>query len=140
MEHKFKSKSKVNQDHLEQIQKDLRLTSLPKHIECFDNSNIQGSNPVASCVVFINGRPAKSAYRHFNVKSVDGPDDYASMREIVKRRYTGQIKKGEALPDLIVIDGGKGQLNAAIEALKEVGIYEKVAIIGIAKQLEELYE
>ena len=90
-------------------------------------------------MVFINGRPAKSAYRHFNVKSVDGPDDYASMREIVKRRYTGQIKKGEALPDLIVIDGGKGQLNAAIEALKEAGIYEKVAVIGIAKQLEELF-
>lgn len=139
MEHKFKSKTKVNQDHLEQIQKDLRLTSLPKHIECFDNSNIQGSNPVASCVVFINGRPAKSAYRHFNVKTVDGPDDYASMREIVKRRYIGQIKKGEALPDLIVIDGGKGQLNAAVEALKEVGIYQEVAVIGIAKQLEELF-
>ena len=139
MEHKFKSKTKVNQDHLEQIQKDLRLTSLPRHIECFDNSNIQGSNPVASCVVFINGRAAKSAYRHFNVKTVDGPDDYASMKEIVKRRYTGQIKKDEALPDLIVIDGGKGQLNAAIEALKEVGIYQEVAVIGIAKQLEELF-
>ncbi|MEC7267416.1 MAG: excinuclease ABC subunit UvrC, partial [Bacteroidota bacterium] len=139
MEHKFKTKTKVNQDHLEQIQKDLRLTSLPRHIECFDNSNIQGSNPVASCVVFINGRAAKSAYRHFNVKTVDGPDDYASMREIVKRRYTGQINKGETLPDLIVIDGGKGQLNAAIEALKEVGIYQEVAVIGIAKQLEELF-
>ena len=139
MEHKFKSKTKVNHDHLEQIQKDLRLTTLPKHIECFDNSNIQGSNPVASCVVFINGRPAKSSYRHFNVKTVEGPDDYASMKEIVKRRYTGQVKQGEALPDLIVIDGGKGQLNAAIESLKEVGIYQDVAVIGIAKQLEELF-
>ena len=139
MEHKFKSKTKINQDHLEQIQKDLRLTSLPKHIECFDNSNIQGTNPVASCVVFVNGRPAKSAYRHFNIKTVDGPDDYASMKEIVKRRYTGQIKKGEDLPDLIVIDGGKGQLNAAIDSLKEVGIYQRVAVIGIAKQLEELF-
>ena len=88
MEHQFKTKPKLNQDLLEQIQKDLRLSSLPKHIECFDNSNIQGSNPVASCVVFVNGRPAKSAYRHFNVKTVIGPDDYASMTEIVKRRYT----------------------------------------------------
>lgn len=139
MEHQFKTKPKLNQDLLEQIQKDLRLSSLPKHIECFDNSNIQGSNPVASCVVFVNGRPAKSAYRHFNVKTVVGPDDYASMTEIVKRRYTGQLKKGESLPDLIVIDGGKGQLNAAIEALKEVGIYKDVAVIGIAKQLEELF-
>ena len=139
MEHQFKTKPKLNQDLLEQIQKDLRLSSLPKHIECFDNSNIQGSNPVASCVVFVNGRPAKSAYRHFNVKTVIGPDDYASMTEIVKRRYTGQLKKGESLPDLIVIDGGKGQLNAAIEALKEVGIYQDVAVIGIAKQLEELF-
>lgn len=139
MEHQFKTKPKLNQDLLEQIQKDLRLSSLPKHIECFDNSNIQGSNPVASCVVFVNGRPAKSAYRHFNVKTVVGPDDYASMTEIVKRRYTGQLKKAESLPDLIVIDGGKGQLNAAIEALKEVGIYEDVAVIGIAKQLEELF-
>ncbi|MGB1119251.1 MAG: excinuclease ABC subunit UvrC [Chitinophagales bacterium] len=139
MEHQFKTKPKLNQDLLEQIQKDLRLSSLPKHIECFDNSNIQGSNPVASCVVFVNGRPAKSAYRHFNVKTVVGPDDYASMTEIVKRRYTGQLKKGESLPDLIVIDGGKGQLNAAIEALKEVGIYQDVAVIGIAKQLEELF-
>lgn len=139
MEHQFKTKSKLNQDLLKQIQKDLRLSSLPKHIECFDNSNIQGSNPVASCVVFVNGRPAKSAYRHFNVKTVVGPDDYASMTEIVKRRYTGQLKKGESLPDLIVIDGGKGQLNAAIEALKEVGIYQDVAVIGIAKQLEELF-
>ena len=139
MEHQFKTKPKLNQDLLKQIQKDLRLSSLPKHIECFDNSNIQGSNPVASCVVFVNGRPAKSAYRHFNVKTVIGPDDYASMTEIVKRRYTGQLKKGESLPDLIVIDGGKGQLNAAIEALKEVGIYQDVAVIGIAKQLEELF-
>ena len=139
MEHQFKSKSHVNEEVLEIIQKDLRLKSLPKHIECFDNSNIQGNHPVASCVVFHNGRPSKSSYRHFNIKTVEGPDDFASMKEIVYRRYKGVLNKGEALPDLIVIDGGKGQLNAAIEALKEVNIYDKVAVIGIAKRLEELY-
>ena len=139
MEHQFKSKSNVNEEVLEIIQKDLRLKSLPKHIECFDNSNIQGNHPVASCVVFHNGRPSKSSYRHFNIKTVEGPDDFASMKEIVYRRYKGVLNKGEALPDLIVIDGGKGQLNAAIEALKEVNIYDKVAVIGIAKRLEELY-
>jgi len=139
MEHQFKSKSNVNEEVLEIIQKDLRLKSLPKHIECFDNSNIQGNHPVASCVVFHNGRPSKSSYRHFNIKTVEGPDDFASMKEIVYRRYKGVLNKGEALPDLIVIDGGKGQLNAAIEALKEVNIYDEVAVIGIAKRLEELY-
>ena len=112
-------------------------TEIP--FEIFDNSNIQGNHPVASCVVFHNGRPSKSSYRHFNIKTVEGPDDFASMKEIVYRRYKGVLNKGEALPDLIVIDGGKGQLNAAIEALKEVNIYDKVAVIGIAKRLEELY-
>ena len=139
MEHQFRTKSNVNEEVLEIIQKDLRLKSLPKHIECFDNSNIQGNYPVASCVVFHNGRPSKSSYRHFNIKSVEGPDDFASMKEIVCRRYRSLLSKGEALPDLIVIDGGKGQLNAAIEALREVEIYDQVAVIGIAKRLEELY-
>ena len=118
---------------------DLRLTTLPKHIECFDNSNIQGTNPVSACVVFKDAKPSKNDYRHFNVKTVIGPDDFATMTEVITRRYSRLINEQQALPDLIVVDGGKGQLSAAIDALKGLNIYGKVPIIGIAKRLEELY-
>lgn len=124
---------------LKEIQKDLHLKELPVHIECFDNSNIQGTNPVAACVVFKMGKPAKKDYRHFNVKTVEGPDDFGSMREIVYRRYHRLMEEGTPLPQLIVIDGGKGQLSAAVESIKELGLYGKVAIISIAKRLEELF-
>lgn len=124
---------------LSTMQKDLRLHSMPMHIECFDNSNIQGTSPVAACVVFKKAKPAKKDYRHFNVKTVEGPDDFASMREIVYRRYSRMIEENTQLPDLIVIDGGKGQLHAACESLHELNIYGKIPIIGIAKRLEEIY-
>ncbi|WP_286845793.1 excinuclease ABC subunit UvrC [Proteiniphilum sp. UBA5310] len=124
---------------LKTLQKDLQLKEMPWHIECFDNSNIQGTNPVAACVVFKKGKPSKKDYRHFNVKSVAGPDDFASMREIVERRYSRALNEGSPLPQLIVIDGGKGQLNAAVESLQKNGLYGKIAIIGIAKRLEEIY-
>jgi excinuclease ABC subunit C len=124
---------------LELLQQDLQLKSLPLHIECFDNSNTQGSNPVAALVVFKNGKPAKKEYRHFNIKTVVGPDDFASMHEVVNRRYKRLTEEKSALPDLIIIDGGKGQLNAAVEALQEVGVYGQVPIISIAKRLEEIY-
>jgi excinuclease ABC subunit C len=124
---------------LNTLQSDLRLPVLPVHIECFDNSNIQGSSPVAACVVFKNGKPYKSEYRHFNVKSVSGPDDFASMTEIVFRRYSSLLAKDEALPQLIIVDGGKGQLSAAVKALIDLNIYGKISIIGIAKRLEEIY-
>ncbi|MBL7837359.1 MAG: excinuclease ABC subunit C [Bacteroidetes bacterium] len=121
------------------MQKDLRLNQLPKHIECFDNSNIQGTNPVSACVVFKNGKPSKSDYRHFNVKTVEGPNDFATMYEVITRRYTRMLNENTPLPDLIVVDGGKGQLSSAVDALKAMGIYGKVPVIGIAKRLEELY-
>ena len=121
------------------MQKDLRLTTLPRHIECFDNSNIQGTNPVSACVVFRNGKPSKSDYRHFNIKTVEGPNDFASMIEVLTRRYTRMLNENSPLPDLVVVDGGKGQLSSAVEAFKAVGIYGKVPVIGIAKRLEELY-
>ncbi len=124
---------------LSTVQKDLRLKEIPWHIECFDNSNIQGTNPVAACVVFKKAKPAKKEYRHFNIKTVVGPDDYASMREIVERRYSRALNEGENIPQLIVIDGGKGQLNAAVESLQKIGLYGKIAVIGIAKRLEEIY-
>ncbi|KRP13648.1 MAG: excinuclease ABC subunit C [Sphingobacteriales bacterium BACL12 MAG-120813-bin55] len=124
---------------LDQIKEDFRLQERPHHIECFDNSNIQGSSPVASCVVFRNARPSKKDYRHFNIKTVEGPDDFSSMKEIVGRRYKRIQEEGASLPQLIVIDGGKGQLGAAVEALKEVGVYGKIAICSIAKRLEEIY-
>lgn len=124
---------------LKEMQKDLNLKDLPSHIECFDNSNIQGTNPVSACVVFKMGKPSKKDYRHFNVKTVIGPDDFSTMREVVYRRYHRLIEEGSSLPQLIVIDGGKGQLSAACESLKELGIYGKVAIVGIAKRLEEIY-
>ncbi|MDO5760215.1 MAG: excinuclease ABC subunit UvrC [Bacteroidota bacterium] len=123
-----------------EMQKDLQLDKPPHHIECFDNSNIQGNNPVASCVVFREGKPSNKEYRHFNVKTVLGPDDFASMREIVYRRYSRMEKEGKQLPDLIVIDGGKGQLSSAVLALKKAGVYEKVTVIGLAKRLEEIYK
>ncbi|GAB4107612.1 excinuclease ABC subunit UvrC [Echinicola sediminis] len=124
---------------LSQLQKDLSLKEIPDHIECFDNSNIQGAFPVASMVCFLDGKPAKKEYRHFHIKTVEGPNDFASMTEIVGRRYTRLLKEQTPLPKLIVIDGGKGQLSAAVEALKSLGIYGKIPIIGIAKKLEEIY-
>lgn len=123
---------------LENLRKDLMMEDLPQHIECFDNSNIQGSNPVASCVVFKDAVPSKKDYRHFNIKTVIGANDFASMKEVVNRRYSRMIAEGESLPQLIVIDGGKGQVGAAVEALEELGIYSKVKLIGLAKRLEEI--
>ncbi len=122
-----------------QMQKDLRLSEEPRHIECFDNSNIQGSNPVAACVVFKNGKPSKKEYRHYNIKTVEGPDDFASMEEVVFRRYKRLLAEDEPLPQLIVIDGGKGQLSASVKSLDILGLRGKIAIIGIAKRLEEIY-
>ncbi len=124
---------------LERMKEDLRLKKKPELIECFDNSNLQGTNPVAACVVFRNAKPAKKEYRHFNVKTVDGPDDFASMTEIVYRRYKRQIEEGNQLPDLIVIDGGKGQLGAALKALEQLNLRGNIPIIGIAKRLEEIF-
>lgn len=124
---------------LETIKADFKLQQLPYHIECFDNSNIQGTNPVASMVCFKNAKPSKKDYRHFNIKTVVGPDDFASMFEIVTRRYKRLLDEAEPLPQLIVIDGGKGQLGAAVQALKELDLYGKVAICSIAKKLEEIY-
>lgn len=122
-----------------QMQKDLRLHVEPRHIECFDNSNIQGTNPVAACVVFKDGKPSKKDYRHFNIKTVEGPDDFASMQEVVYRRYKRLLDEKEPLPQLIIIDGGKGQLSSALKSLDELGLRGKIAIIGIAKRLEELF-
>jgi len=124
---------------MEQMQKDLRLTKQPRHIECFDNSNIQGTHPVAACVVFRNGKPNKKEYRNFNIKTVEGPDDFASMEEVVFRRYKRLQEEGQDLPQLIVIDGGKGQLSSALKSLDILGLRHKIAIIGIAKRLEEIY-
>ncbi len=124
---------------LERMKMDFRLSELPRHIECFDNSNIQGTNPVASCVVFRNAKPAKRDYRHFNIKTVEGPDDFASMKEVLTRRYTRLMEEGEELPQLIVVDGGKGQLSAAVEALDDMGLRGTIAVVGIAKRLEEIY-
>lgn len=124
---------------LERMKADFRLSELPRHIECFDNSNIQGTNPVASCVVFKNAKPSKRDYRHFNIKTVVGPDDFASMREVLTRRYTRLMEEGQELPQLIVVDGGKGQLSAAVEALESIGLRGKIAVVGIAKRLEEIY-
>lgn len=121
------------------MQRDFRLDLLPRHIECFDNSNIQGTNPVASCVVFKDAVPSKRDYRHFNIKTVVGPDDFASMKEVLTRRYTRLMEEGEELPQLVIVDGGKGQLSAAVEAFTEMGIRGKVALVGIAKRLEEIY-
>jgi excinuclease ABC subunit C len=121
------------------MQRDLRLPTIPDIIECFDNSNFQGTNPVASMVRFVNARPDKNGYRHFNIKTVVGPDDFASMKEIVGRRYKRIQEENGVFPHLIVVDGGKGQLSSACEALKELGLYGKIPIVGIAKKLEEIY-
>ncbi len=122
-----------------QMKEDLRLSKEPRHIECFDNSNIQGTNPVAACVVFKNGKPSKKDYRKFNIKTVEGPDDFASMEEVVFRRYRRLLDEGEELPQLIIVDGGKGQLSSGVKALDDLGLRGKIAIIGIAKRLEEIF-
>lgn len=125
---------------LTRLQADFRLKELPRHIECFDNSNIQGTNPVSSCVVFRNAKPCKRDYRHFNIQTVVGPDDFASMREALTRRYTRLLSEApDDLPQLIVIDGGKGQLSAAVETLESIGLRGTIAVVGIAKRLEEIY-
>lgn len=124
---------------LEQLKKDLKLDSLPRHIEGFDNSNIQGTNPVASCVVFKNAKPSKNDYRHFKIKTVEGANDFASMEEVVYRRYKRLLYENKPLPNLIIIDGGKGQLSSAVKSLKKLNLFEKIAIIGIAKKLEEIF-
>ena len=141
---KLSSSEKLNPQQrtmrvLTTMQRDFRLEVLPRHIECFDNSNIQGTNPVASCVVFKDAVPSKRDYRHFNIKTVEGPDDFASMKEVLTRRYTRLMTEGEELPQLVIVDGGKGQLSAAVEAFSEMGIRGKVALVGIAKRLEEIY-
>ena len=140
MKHIVVSKAEQNANRiLETMKKDLQLKVQPTHIECFDNSNLQGTNPVSSCVVFRDARPFKKDYRHFNVKTVEGPDDFASMEEVVYRRYKRLLEEEKSLPQLIVIDGGKGQLGAALNSLEKLGLRGKVAIIGIAKRLEEIY-
>jgi excinuclease ABC subunit C len=136
MEHSPEVRTNKN---LEKLRNDLHMPELPVHIECFDNSNIMGTNPVAACVVFRNARPSKSDYRHFNVKTVVGPDDFSSMQEIVFRRYRRMLDENQKLPQLIVIDGGKGQLSAAMKSIEKLGLREKVTVIGIAKKLEEIY-
>lgn len=141
---RFKQAKIVDPDRHEkrimaQMKKDLRLSEAPVHIECFDNSNIQGTHPVAACVVFKNGKPSKKDYRKFNIKTVTGPDDFASMEEVVYRRYKRMKEEGQTLPNLIIIDGGKGQLSSALKSLDQLGLRGKIAIIGIAKRLEELY-
>ncbi len=144
MNDREKQAEKLNPEHgveklMQQMKSDFRLNVEPRHIECFDNSNIQGTNPVASCVVFRNGKPARRDYRHFNIKTVVGANDFASMKEVLHRRYTRMMAEGESLPQLVVVDGGKGQLSAAVEAFDEMGIRGEVALVGIAKRLEEIY-
>ncbi|MGA2405208.1 MAG: excinuclease ABC subunit UvrC [Bacteroidales bacterium] len=125
--------------NLEKLKNDLHMSDLPVHIECFDNSNIMGTNPVAACVVFRNARPSKKEYRHFNIKMVIGPDDFTSMEEIVYRRYRRMIEENQRLPQLIIVDGGKGQLSSAMKSIDKLGLREKITVIGIAKKLEEIY-
>jgi excinuclease ABC subunit C len=136
---KIKDPEKHTNRILETMKTELRLKELPTHIECFDNSNIQGTNPVSACVVFKDAKPSKKDYRHFNVQTVEGPDDFATMREAVYRRYRRLLEEEQPLPQLIIIDGGKGQLSAALEALEKLDLRGKIAIIGIAKRLEELF-
>jgi len=124
---------------LQQMKEDLRMTELPRHIECFDNSNIQGAFPVAAMSVFKDGKPSKADYRHFNIRTVEGPDDFASMEEVIYRRYKRALDENQPLPQLIIIDGGKGQLSSAVDVLTNLGLYGKITIIGIAKKLEEIY-
>lgn len=125
--------------NLEKLRNDLHMPEIPVHIECFDNSNIMGSNPVAACVVFRNARPSKNEYRHFNIKTVEGPNDFSSMEEIVYRRYKRMLDEGSDLPQLVIIDGGKGQLSSAMKSIEKLGLREKITVIGIAKKLEEIY-
>ena len=141
---KLKMMEKLNPEQramrtLTTIQKDLHLPELPRHIECFDNSNISGAHPVAACVVFRNAKPSEEDYRHFNIKTVEGPDDYASMREVLTRRFSRLLSEGADLPQLVVLDGGKGQLSAGIEVLDSLGLRHQIAMIGIAKSLNEIY-
>ena len=141
---KYKRMEKLNPEQrvtrtLTTMMKDLHLNELPRHIECFDNSSISGTNAVASCVVFKNGKPSKKDYRHFNIKEADGSDDYASMREVINRRYTRLVSEDAELPQLLVVDGGKGQLNAAVEVLDLLQLRGTIAVIGIAKRLDEIY-
>jgi excinuclease ABC subunit C len=123
-----------------ELQSALGLEHPPLHIECFDNSNLQGTNPVSACVVFKNGEPSKADYRHFNVKSVEGPDDFSTMKEAVGRRYKRLKEEGLPLPDLVIIDGGKGQLGAALEAIEAIGLQTELKLVGLAKRLEEIYK
>lgn len=125
--------------NLEKVKTDLHMPALPVHIECFDNSNIMGSSPVAACVVFRGGKPSKKEYRHFNIKTVTGPDDFSSMEEVIYRRYRRMIDENQKLPQLIIIDGGKGQLSSAVKSIDKLGLREKMTVIGIAKKLEEIY-
>lgn len=136
---KIKDPEKHTNRILETLKKDLSLSELPIHIECFDNSNIQGTNAVSACVVFKDAKPSKKDYRHFNIKTVVGPDDFASMEEVITRRYSRLLEENQSLPQLIVIDGGKGQLSSAVSALERIGLRGKIAIIGIAKRLEEIF-
>ncbi|HNA33866.1 MAG TPA: excinuclease ABC subunit UvrC, partial [Flavobacteriales bacterium] len=124
---------------LEQMKQDLHLAELPRHIECFDNSNTQGTDPVSACVVFKDGKPSRKDYRHFNIRTVEGPDDFASMEEALERRYSRLLTQGDPLPQLVVVDGGKGQLHAAVNVFDRLGLRGRVALVGIAKRLEELY-
>ena len=140
----LKQQEKLNPEQrttriLSAVKRDLHMKDLPFHIECFDNSNTQGTFPVSSCVVFKNAKPSKKDYRHFNIKTVEGPDDYASMEEVLTRRYTRLIDEGQTLPQLVIVDGGKGQLSSAVTALTNIGIINRLEVIGIAKNLEELY-
>ena len=121
------------------LKDDLRMKDMPLHIECFDNSNIQGTNPVASCVVFKNAKPSKKDYRHFKIKTVEGPNDFASMEEVVYRRYSRLLEENEPLPNLVIIDGGKGQLGAAVKSLQKLELVDKLVVVGIAKRLEEIF-
>jgi excinuclease ABC subunit C len=136
MEHSAQARTGKN---LEKLKNDLHMAELPVHFECFDNSNIMGTNPVAACVVFRNARPSKGEYRHFNIKTVIGPNDFSSMEEIVYRRYKRMQEEGGDLPQLVVIDGGKGQLSSAMKSIGKLGLRDKLTVIGIAKKLEEIY-
>jgi len=136
LEHKQESRKGKN---LEKVKSDLHMPELPVHIECFDNSNIMGSNPVAACIVFKNARPSKKDYRHFNIRSVSGPDDFTSMEEVIFRRYRRLTEENQSLPQLVIIDGGKGQLSSAMKSIDKLGLREKITVIGIAKKLEEIY-
>lgn len=142
---KMKQMSRVDPEQhtsriLETMKRDLQLSSLPAHIECFDNSNLQGTNPVSACVVFKNAKPSKKDYRHFNIKTVEGPNDFASMEEVLRRRYSRLLAENEPLPDLVVIDGGKGQLSSAVNIFEELQLFPKVQLISIAKKLEEIFK